>query len=519
MHKKRLQIRPIVTILATLLILGSAIYAVLMTIAREGDAHQQDMEHRVIESALNQQRMNLSNTLVQQAYWDNAYDAVGPHLDLKWLDRNLGQSAQTAGVPISLVLNRDAQVIYRFSASGTANDAALLEASPSMEALAERALSVPVLPPTPVTAFVRVRDQIYLAAMERIVPNDARAARPLARSYVLANLVPFDAARLRTLQSGFGIAPLSLAARPNPGLGDVVLFDANAVPLGHLGWSPARPGREFANAAAPMALSCFALLATLQLVVLRSWLQAAQRMRDEGVAKTMFLANASHELRTPLNAIIGFSECMVAEMFGPIDARYREYARDIRTSGQLLLGIVNDVLDLTHLNSTADIVLEPVKLSEALTGAMRMLREYAKGDRITIDYVDNSDGVEVAANEKALCQILLNLGSNAVKFSPPHTTVDIALQRGADFVDLVVRDRGAGISAEKLRFIGQPFFQAHETSTRKPGSGLGLAIVKKLTQRLGGEFTIASAPGAGTTVTVRLRQHRPAPEPLRARAA
>jgi two-component system cell cycle sensor histidine kinase PleC len=268
-----------------------------------------------------------------------------------------------------------------------------------------------------------------------------------------------------------------------------------------------------------MALSCFALLAALQLVVLRSWLQAAQRLHDEGVAKTMFLANASHELRTPLNAIIGFSECMDVEMFGPLDARYREYARDIKTSGQLLLGIVNDVLDLTHLNSAAEVVMQPVRLGDTLGGALRMLREYAKSDRITIDYVDNSEGAVVAANEKALSQILLNLGSNAVKFSPPHTSVDIALQRGHGFVDIIVRDRGAGISAEKLRFVGQPFFQAHETSTRKPGSGLGLAIVKKLTQRLGGEFAIASSPGAGTTVSVRLPQHHPQPEPLRARAA
>ncbi len=519
MYSKRLQIRPIATILATLLILGAAIYAVLMTIARVGDAHQREMEQRIVQSALNQQRMNLGNTLVQQAFWDSAYDAIGPHLNPKWLDKNLGFSAETAGVPFTAIFDRNAQPVYHYSARTTAADADSLQTSPSLAQLAERALAAPVLPPTPLSAIVRVGNHLYLAAAERIVPNDARAGLPLARSYVLTNLVPLSSAMLGNLQSGFGIAPLSISVSPSPDLADVPLVDVNAAPLGYLEWRPARPGREFADAAAPMALSCFALLAALQLVVLRSWLQAAERMRDEGVAKTMFLANASHELRTPLNAIIGFSECMDGEMFGPINERYREYARDIRTSGQLLLGIVNDVLDLTHLNSTAEVVMQPVKLGEALAGALRMLREYAKSDRISIEFVDNSEGAEVAANEKALSQILLNLGSNAVKFSPPHTKVDIGLRRGADFVELVVRDYGAGISAEKLRFIGQPFFQANETSTRKPGSGLGLAIVKKLTQRLGGEFAIASSSGAGTTVTVRLPQHRPPPEPLHARAA
>jgi signal transduction histidine kinase len=237
------------------------------------------------------------------------------------------------------------------------------------------------------------------------------------------------------------------------------------------------------------------------------------------VARTDFLASASHELRTPLNAIIGFSDCMVGELFGPLSPRYREYARDIRTSGQLLLDIVNDVLDLTQLSGAVEVPAKPVKAGEALCVPIRMLREYAKGDGIAINYFDRSDGAEVAANEKALSQIVLNLGSNAVKFSPPQSCVDVILQRASNCVELVVRDSGAGIPADKLRFVGQPFFQAHQATARKQGSGLGLAIVKKLTERLGGEFAIASAVGTGTTVTVRLPELRPSAEAVHTRAA
>jgi cell cycle sensor histidine kinase DivJ len=286
-----------------------------------------------------------------------------------------------------------------------------------------------------------------------------------------------------------------------------------------LNWRPARPGREFANQIAPVALGCFFLLATMQLVVLYWWMQVARRIEEEGRARASFLANASHELRTPLNAIIGFSDCMVGEMFGPLSARYREYAGDIKTSGQLLLGIVNDVLDLTQLNGVAEIAMQPLNAGEALAGAIRMLREFAKDDDIRVDFVDRSNGAEVLASEKLLCQILLNLGSNAVKFSPARSIVSVLLQRRGEYLELIVRDNGVGIPADKIRYIGQPFYQVQQATSRKPGSGLGVAIVKKLAERLGGEFALESTAGVGTRALVRLPLLRVTDEPARTRAA
>ncbi len=512
-------LRPIAIIAASILFLGVAIYGVLLTIARVGDAHQRDMEQRIVRSALNAERARLSAMLVQQAYWDIAYDAVGETLNVKWVDANLGYSAEAAGVPITAILNAHARVVYRYSAHAAAADARVLQTSASLTALGRRALATAALPATAMTAFVRLGNTVYFGAAERIVPNDARAAQPLSRHYLLAYLVPLDLAALGSLQSGFGIAPLALSNVPPSDRAQVPLDDTKGTPLGYLVWRSARPGADFADAAAPLAVGCFIILAVLQLIVLRGWTQLAQRLHDDGVARGVFLANASHELRTPLNAIIGFSDSMAGELFGPLSARYREYAQDIGTSGRLLLNIVNDVLDLSQLNGGADIPTEPIRPGEALTGAIRMLREYAKGDCISIDYVDRSDGAEVAANEKTLSQIVLNLGSNAVKFSPENSSVDVVLQRGADCVELVVRDRGVGIPEDKLQFIGQPFFQAHPCAGRKQGSGLGLTIVKKLTARLGGEFDISSAVGAGTTVTVRLPQLRASRESIRASAA
>ncbi|MGH6890244.1 MAG: sensor histidine kinase [Rhizomicrobium sp.] len=518
MPSKHHHLRPAAIILASICILGAAIYGVLLTIAHVADAHQREIEQRIVESALVQERTKLSGMLVQQAYWGTAYDAVGPTLNRAWIDSNLGTSAEMGGVPVSAVLDARARVVYRFSTRSAASIAAALPGSETLARFARRVEAEPALPPTALTAFVRAGNAVCLVAAQRIVPDDARARHPLSRRYVLAYLLPVDATLLRDVQSGFDVAPISLSRVPDSGLAHVALAGAAGRPLAWLNWHSARPGTDFANAAAPLALGCFLLLAALQLIVLRWVMQTAARMRDESVERTVFLANASHDLRTPLNAIIGFSDCMVSEMFGPLSPRYREYACDIRTSGQLLLGIVNDVLDLTQLNGVPNISMERLKVGEALSDAVRMLREYAKADGIDIDFSDRSGGAEIAANEKALSQILLNLGSNAVKFSPPKATVTIVVRRRADFVDLVVRDRGHGIPADKLRLVGQPFFQAHSASARKPGSGLGLAIVKKLTERLGGEFAIESAVGVGTTVTVSLPQLRASESP-RSRAA
>ncbi|HEX4158903.1 MAG TPA: ATP-binding protein [Rhizomicrobium sp.] len=518
MPSKHAHFRPVAIILVSILILGAAIYAGLMTIARVGDAHQRQIEERIIESALGQYRMKLGGMIVQQAYWDSAYDAVGPHPDVHWLDNNLGFSAQLGGVPITLIFDEGARRVYRFSAHASQRATLPAPPDPTLTMIAREARTRPALPPSPVTAFVRRGNIVFLAAAQRIVPNDARAMRPLARHYVLVYLLPLSTSMLRGFQTGFDVALPVLSRVADATMAHVTLPDIAGRPLGFLNWWPARPGRDFANQIAPVALGCFFLLAALQLVVLYWWMKIARRIQEEGAARASFLANASHELRTPLNAIIGFSECMAGEMFGPLSARYREYACDIRTSGQHLLGIVNDVLDWTQLNGAAEIPMQPLRAGDVLAGAMRMLREVAKEDDIRVEFVDRSGGAEVLASEKALNQILLNLGSNAVKFSPPRSVVSILLQRRGEYLELVVRDSGPGIPADKIRYIGQPFFQVQQTMSRKPGSGLGLAIVKKMTERLGGEFVLESTVGVGTRAMVRLPLLRVAGEPARAAA-
>jgi signal transduction histidine kinase len=502
--------RPIATVLATILTLGLSIYIVLMAVARSGDERQRAIEQTIVQSALSQIQEKLAGIIAQNAEWNMAYDGVTEPVDADWANQQLVPNINRSGIKITIVTNARGVPIFSHAEKEVARDASALKSSPAVAALVARALAAPAQPPAGFTAYAAVHGRLYLGAAQRIIPDDDRSRRPLDRHFVLVYLTPLESSALLALQKEFHIAPLRKAAAPKPGLASIALRDANGNAIAYLNWHAARPGEAFANAAAPFAFGCFAIVGLLQFIVLRSWMQAAQRMRDEGIAKTMFLANVSHELRTPLNAIIGFSECIGTELFGPISPRYRGYASDILASGKYLLGIVDDVLDLSELNSSKSVALEPVELSAAVIQPLSMLREYARSEQVEIRFADRSDNAVVLANEKAIGQILLNLGSNAVKFSPHGETVEITLRNRPrqSCVELVVQDRGTGISEEKLRLIGQPFFQAHNATARKPGSGLGLAIVKTLVERLKGNLTIESTLGAGTTATVRLPLHR-----------
>jgi cell cycle sensor histidine kinase DivJ len=222
-------------------------------------------------------------------------------------------------------------------------------------------------------------------------------------------------------------------------------------------------------------------------------------------AKSRFLANMSHELRTPLNAIIGFSEVMTREMFGPVGPRYQEYSRLIHESGAHLLELINSVLDMSKIEAGKfELAEELFDLGETVESAVRFLKIPAERAGVALKLDIAVAARLVFADRRAVKQILVNLLSNGVKYTPPGGMV-VVTARAERGIEIVVRDTGTGISKTDLERLGQPFEQVENAETRtKEGTGLGLALVKALTAMHGGEAVLASALGEGTTVTVRL---------------
>jgi PAS domain S-box-containing protein len=227
-------------------------------------------------------------------------------------------------------------------------------------------------------------------------------------------------------------------------------------------------------------------------------------------AKSEFLANMSHELRTPLNAIIGFSQMMEQAMFGELSGRYRSYASDIRLSGEHLLSIIQDILDLARVES-GKLAFEQdyIDLRRIAEECCAMLRPAASRAKVRLVNAIPAAAPVLLADERRIRQILINLLGNAIKFSPPGKDVTVGLEAGGDGLTLAVADHGIGMTEEESRLAFEPFVQLKMGMVRKhEGAGLGLALVRRFAEAFGATASIDSAPGVGTTVRIRFPRDR-----------
>jgi PAS domain S-box-containing protein len=238
--------------------------------------------------------------------------------------------------------------------------------------------------------------------------------------------------------------------------------------------------------------------------------QALREAREQAEAasreKSQFLANMSHELRTPLNAIIGFSEVLKEGMFGELNAKQGEYVKDILESGQHLLSLINDILDLSKIEAgRMELELSEFSLAAAIERAVSLVKERAQRHAVRLQ-IDIAPGVaNLCADERKVKQMLLNLLSNAVKFTPEGGSVTVSAQSQSSHIQIRVRDTGVGISPQDQAVLFQEFKQVGSDAARKAeGTGLGLALTKRFVELHGGEITLASQPGKGSTFTVTL---------------
>lgn len=236
---------------------------------------------------------------------------------------------------------------------------------------------------------------------------------------------------------------------------------------------------------------------------------AAERANQ---AKTSFLANMSHELRTPLNAVIGFSEFMLDEALGPIgQPKYREYLADIHESGTHLLSLINTILDLAKADcGKLTLNEERFAVSEIIATALHLVEVQAIKGKVRLTSSGSTQLGEIYADRTKLVQVLVNILSNAVKFTPAGGEVRVETHLAHDG-DLAVRivDSGIGIHPEDIRRALEPFTQLENSSNRKhPGTGLGLPLSVALVELHGGQLLLESAVGVGTTVTITFPRHR-----------
>ena len=232
---------------------------------------------------------------------------------------------------------------------------------------------------------------------------------------------------------------------------------------------------------------------------------AQERAESANKAKSRFLANMSHELRTPLNAVIGFTDLMRQRTFGPLgNERYEEYATLIYDSGQLLLDLISDMLDMAKIEAgKLELNYERVDVNGTVEDCVRMLRDRADNNGLELTISLPEEPLFLIADRRAVKQVLLNLLTNAIKFTPAGGHVGVSVRYGDGLATITVRDTGVGIPASELPRLGNPFEQVNcDPMLAKGGSGLGLALVRALMEKHGGTLSVDSEEGVGTTVRI-----------------
>ncbi|MBK9115323.1 MAG: GAF domain-containing sensor histidine kinase [Betaproteobacteria bacterium] len=255
-------------------------------------------------------------------------------------------------------------------------------------------------------------------------------------------------------------------------------------------------------------LRTFAAQSALAIQNARLYRELEEKSRELEIAsrhKSEFLANMSHELRTPLNAIIGFSEVLSERLFGDVNDKQAEYLDDIVASGRHLLTLINDILDLSKIEAgRMELDRNDFDLPAAIGNTLSLVRERAQRRNIALaSTVDPGVGT-VNGDERKVKQVLLNLLSNALKFTPEGGTVAVRARIAGDFVEIAVSDTGVGISPEDQATVFEEFRQVGAASKKSEGTGLGLAISRKFVELHGGAIRVDSEVGQGSTFTFTL---------------
>ena len=250
-------------------------------------------------------------------------------------------------------------------------------------------------------------------------------------------------------------------------------------------------------------IETFANQAAIAIENVRLFEEIADKSRELEVAsqhKSEFLANMSHELRTPLNAIIGFSEVLTERMFGELNEKQEEYLKDIHASGQHLLSLINDILDLSKIEAgKMDLELSEFDLAMTIDNASMLVRERAARRSIALHMTVDERLGQIQGDERKMRQVLLNLLSNAIKFTPEGGRIEVGAKPVNGSIEVSVTDTGVGIAPEDQEAVFEEFKQVGTADKKVEGTGLGLALSRKFIELHGGRIWVKSQVGAGST--------------------
>lgn len=504
-----MNLRALLTPVLIAVVASIGAFAMLVVFAAgEQDSLSVSSQRTVLRQYLANFSKNLEVLAVDNSWWDTAVEKIIVETDQDWISRTIGETVKDIEyLDGALIVRQDKSIIYASLPQKHQGLKVIPQGllASSLGEILRRLAITPDGRKSSTRGMVKIGDALVTYGVG-LVRSDRKKEYAATDGNTHPALVFFSilsAEEIEKLGNDLSVRDLRFTGLEPARPGSLLLTDGRGAPVGMMVWTPKTPGTEMIKKVLLPAVLLLILVAATMTRFANRVTTLLQGLEQASKSKTAFLASMSHEVRTPLNSILGFSEMMALELFGKIEgAKNKEYLQLIQNSGKHLLTIINDILDISKLEAGKfSVYAEEIRPQSVIEETVNMVDPSAHDRDVTV--TQRCDGTKIFSDERIMRQVLINILSNAIKYTEQGGAVHISGEIKADHYQIRVADNGVGMTETEIETALATFGQVHnDLAIHHSGTGLGLPLVTRFMQLLGGKMSISSNPGKGTSVTL-----------------
>jgi len=493
----------IVPVFAAVIICIIAFVAIVRIAADEQDKLILQKEKELLQHGLTFFHKNLKTLANDNAWWDDSVENLHKTENIEWAENTLGDSVNNIDNMDGIIVMRpDGSILYDYTISKEISAISVVtRLGPILTAFQTNKPKSLVQQ----SGFLKTGNTIvaYGLSMVRSGSNSNIDTAPPEQMPIIIFLGTLTNERIKHIGAKSTFAEISIINKPCTQTGQARVIDPTGHQVATICWKSAAAGTQLAMDLLVPSIGLLVLIISALIYFTIQAIRVVEELEKANKSKSAFLASMSHEIRTPLNSILGFTELISMELYGKVSGKKnKEYLRLIQGSGHHLLSVINDILDLSKLESGKFVVYaEKIEPAGIVAACIKLIEPTANDNHIIV--TQECETCNIYSDERILRQILLNLLSNALKFTKKGGNVHVQGKRQEQHYEISVQDTGIGMTAEQINVAMSNFGQIeNEYERTHSGTGLGLPLVQRFTTLLEGRLSIQSTPSQGTTITL-----------------